>query len=32
MHVFAAFLIVERYVLEKMKHDVDLLQREAEAQ
>jgi heme exporter protein C len=32
MHVFAAFLIVERYVLESMKHDVDLLQREAEAQ
>jgi hypothetical protein len=32
MHVFAAFLIVERYVLEKTKHEVDLLQREAEAQ
>ena len=32
MHVFAAFLIVERYVLESLKHDVDLLQREAEAQ
>jgi heme exporter protein C len=31
MHVFAAFLIVERYVVEKMKHEVDLLQREAEA-
>ena len=31
MHVFAAFLIVERYVVEKMRHDVDLLQREAEA-
>lgn len=32
MHVFALFLIVERYVLEQMKHEVDLLQREAEAQ
>src|ERR1700757_967678 len=32
MHVFAAFLIVERYVLEKTKHEVDLLQREAEVQ
>jgi len=32
MHVFVAFLIVERYILEKMRHDVDLLQREAEAQ
>jgi heme exporter protein C len=32
MHVLAAFLIVERYVLEKLKHDADLLQREAEAQ
>jgi hypothetical protein len=32
MHLFAAFLIVERYILEKMRHDVDLLQREAEAQ
>jgi heme exporter protein C len=31
MHVFAAFLIVERYAVEKMKHEVDLLQREAEA-
>ena len=31
MHVFAAFLIVERYVLEQMRHDVELLQREAEA-
>ena len=31
MHVFAAFLIVERYVLEKMKNEVDILQREAEA-
>lgn len=32
MHVFALFLIVERYVLEQMKHEVDLLQREAEAE
>jgi len=32
MHIFAAFLIVERYVVEKMKNDVELLQREAEAQ
>jgi heme exporter protein C len=32
MHVFAAFLIVERYVLEKQKYEVDFLQREAEAQ
>lgn len=31
MHVFAAFLIVERYILEKMKNEVDVLQREAEA-
>lgn len=31
MHVLAAFLIIERYILEKMKNDVDLLQREAEA-
>lgn len=31
MHVLAAFLIVERYILEKMKNEVDLLQREAEA-
>jgi heme exporter protein C len=31
MHVFAAFLIVERYVLEQMRHDIELLQREAEA-
>src|ERR1700693_5817561 len=31
MHVLAAFLIVERYVLEKLKHDADILQREAEA-
>jgi hypothetical protein len=29
--VFAAFLIFERYFLEKTKHDVELLQREAEA-
>jgi hypothetical protein len=32
MHVFVAFLIVERYIVEKMKSDVDILQREAEAQ
>ena len=31
MHVFTAFLIVERYILEKMKSEVDVLQREAEA-
>jgi heme exporter protein C len=31
MHVLAAFLIVERYILEKMKNEVDILQREAEA-
>ena len=31
MHVFAAFLIVERYVLENMRRDIELLQREAEA-
>ena len=32
MHVFAVFLIVERYVLEKMRSEVDILRREAEAQ
>jgi heme exporter protein C len=32
MHVFCVFLIVERYILEKLRNDVDLLQREAEAQ
>jgi heme exporter protein C len=32
MHVFAAFLIVERYMLEKMRSEVDILRREAEAQ
>jgi len=32
MHVLAAFLIVERYILEKMKNEVDVLQREAEAE
>jgi heme exporter protein C len=32
MHVFAAFLIVERYVLEKMRSEVDILRREAEAE
>ena len=31
MHVLAAFLIVERYVLEKMKNEVAILQREVEA-
>jgi len=31
MHVLAAFLIVERYILEKMKNELDILQREAEA-
>jgi len=31
MHVFAAFLIMERYSLEKSKHDVELLQHESEA-
>ncbi len=32
MHVFAAFLIVERYILEQMKNDVEILQRNPEAQ
>jgi heme exporter protein C len=32
MHVLAAFLIIERYILEKMKNEVDVLHREAEAQ
>jgi heme exporter protein C len=32
MHLFVAFLIVERYILEKLRHDVDVLQRDAEAQ
>jgi heme exporter protein C len=31
MHVLMVFLLVERYGLEKMKYDVDILQREAEA-
>jgi len=31
MHVLALFLIVERYSLEKMKHDVEQLNRESEA-
>jgi len=31
MHIFAAFLVVERYVLERTKHEVELLQPEAEA-
>src|ERR1700747_3754820 len=32
MHILAAFLIVERYVLEKMKSQLDFLAREVEAQ
>jgi heme exporter protein C len=32
MHVLMIFLIVERYSLEKMKSEVEMLQREAEAQ
>jgi heme exporter protein C len=32
MHVLMIFLVVERYSLEKMKSEVELLQREAEAQ
>ncbi len=32
MCVFMAFLIVERYALEKMRSEVDILKREAEAQ
>ena len=32
MHLFVAFLIVERYIFEKLRHDVDALQREAETQ
>jgi heme exporter protein C len=32
MHVFAAFLIVERYILEQMKNDVEILQHNPEAQ
>ena len=31
MHVLTAFLLVERYELEKLKQEVDVLQREAEA-
>jgi hypothetical protein len=31
-HVFMTFLIVERYILEKSKAEVDILRREAEAQ
>jgi heme exporter protein C len=31
MHVFALFLIVERYLLEKMKAEVEVLQREVES-
>ncbi|HET7107771.1 MAG TPA: cytochrome c biogenesis protein CcsA [Candidatus Acidoferrum sp.] len=32
MHVFMAFLVAERYALEKMQTETDLLAREAEAQ
>ena len=32
MHLFCLFLIVERYIVEKLRHDVDLLAREAEVQ
>ncbi len=32
MHVFVAFLIIERCILEKRKIEVDILRREAEAQ
>jgi len=32
MHVLALFLIIERYVLEKMRAEVDVVRREAEAQ
>jgi heme exporter protein C len=32
MHVFMTFLIVERYILEKTRAEVDILRREAEAQ
>jgi heme exporter protein C len=32
MHVLVAFLVVERYALEKLKSDVDILRREAEVQ
>ncbi len=32
MHIFALFLMIERYILEKMKNEVAILQREAEAQ
>jgi heme exporter protein C len=31
MHILMVFLLIERYGLEKMKYDVDILQREAEA-
>jgi heme exporter protein C len=31
MHVLMVFLLIERYGLEKMKYDVDILQREQEA-
>jgi len=31
MHVLMAFLIVERYALEKMRSEVDVLRHEAEA-
>ena len=32
MHVLAAFLVVERYVLEKMKSELDFFASEVEAQ
>ena len=32
MHVLALFLIIERYVLEKMRAEVDVVRREADAQ
>lgn len=32
MHIFALFLILERRTLERAKHEIDTLQREAEAQ
>jgi heme exporter protein C len=31
MHVFAAFLIIERYLLDKMRHDVEAIQQQTEA-
>jgi hypothetical protein len=32
MHVFMAFLVTERYALEKMQTETDFLAREVEAQ